>query len=111
MSWLRLEKGVLGFRGLVAGLPKVQVVGSNPAHPAKHAQSREDILGKPEVYKHGDEGDGKEPELRDLEDPAPGALNGRIPVRVESAVQGHGDQAGWPYAVRRVNEESPREAS
>ncbi len=82
-----------------AHLLEVYIVGGNPAHPAEHAQGREDVLGKPEIDKHGGEGNTEEFKLRYLEDFAPGTLDRRISIGVESSVEGYGNQARWPYTV------------
>lgn len=100
-----MRKGVLRFHSR-----KVQVIGVDPAHPAEHTQGCEEILWEPEVYKHGRKGDDEKFELGYPEDTTPGALDSGVPVRVESTVECHGDQASWPNTIRRINQEPSRQA-
>jgi len=90
---------------------KLDVVRRDPGYPTELAEGCEDVLRKPEVDKHGGECDHEELEPSHSKDRPERTFNLYILLGMEGGVQSNGHQGGRPYAVRRVDEETPRQSS
>ena len=83
---------------------KLDVLRRNPSDPVEVRHRLKDVVGEPEVDKHGDEAVREPPHSGDCP-----AISNAIGLGVECAVEGDGCQVGGPDRLGRIDEESTGE--